>query len=138
MRWPSPLQLLMAQAVIGFSTIFYVAHSGPVTHEVVTTQVVKRVEKVERIVIPKPSSVKYAPLDDPKKACHGAPVVITNIFAAGWQGQSKDDTGVNTWLTVRPAGDEYTVQCYLGGDNTSSWHVGDIISLPAGNLAGAN
>jgi len=104
-----------------------------VTIQHITTH--RTVEKIERVVVPIPPKRSYPPVKNPKDACTGSPAVIVSLTVAGWQGQAKDDKSVNTWLTVRPAGDDFTVQCYMGGDYSESWHVGDLVSMPTGHLA---
>jgi hypothetical protein len=105
----------------------------PIEQRVNHIETVEKVVKIKQVFIPTPSDVKYPPLTDPAKACSGAPVVITSLDVSHSQA---DDKGMYTWLTVRPAGDAYTVQCNMGGDYSGSWHVGDLVSLPSGKVTG--
>lgn len=102
----------------------------PVQREVI--EEVVKVEKIKKVVIPIPSDVKYPPLKKPSDVCHGAPGVIEKIEIAGSQ---ENDNAKYTWLTLRPAGDIYIVQCYLSGDYSNSMHVGDLVSIPQGKLS---
>jgi hypothetical protein len=104
----------------------------PEHRNVIETKEVRVVQKIEKVVIPKPSNVKYEPLKNPDEACHGAPVVITTMSIAPAQGADQN----YTWMSVRPVGDEYTVLCYLGGDYSDHWKVGDIVSMAGGKITG--
>lgn len=98
--------------------------------ETVTQEVVK-IEKVKQVVVPIPSDRTYAPLDDPKKACTGAPVVVAKLE----EQKQKDETWI-TFIAVRPAGDEYIVNCQINGAYGSWFKPGDIVSLPKGSVSG--
>jgi hypothetical protein len=105
---------------------------APIQKTIIKTVVTHRIDYVKRIVIPLPISRTYPPLKDAKLACSGVPVVITAMDVVAPQEGNQN----YTWLTVRPAGDPYTVQCYVEGDYLNMWHVGDLVSLTTGHLAG--
>jgi len=92
---------------------------------------VVRVERVERVVAPIPSTRTYPSLTDPKLACSGAPVKIVWMEAQ----RMKEDNWV-TFFSVRPLGDEYEVPCQIDGFYGETWKVGDIISIPEGSVSG--
>jgi hypothetical protein len=106
------------------------AQLTPTKHEVV--RVVKRVVKVERVIVPRPAKRTYPSLANPKDACTTAPVEIMALSVAGTK---RDDKDTNTWLGVRPLGDDYIINCAMGGDYSFSFHVGDIVVVN-GRLAG--
>lgn len=105
----------------------------PIEQRVNHIETVEKVVKIKQVVIPVPADVKYPSLDDPKKVCHGAPGIIVRMQVSGSEGGDKDHQ--YTWLTMRPAGDAYTVACYMGGDNSDTFHEGDLVALVGGKIA---
>ena len=98
-----------------------------VTKVTEVTRVAKKVQRVETVEYKPVKLVDAPPLDDPKKACHGAPVRIVKMHI-GATDNGKGDQPV-TWLTVMPVGDAYTVTCQIEGDYGVLWSPGMVIRL---------
>lgn len=94
-------------------------------------QEVITVQRIEQRVVPVPSDRVYPPLDDPAKACTGAPVVIVKLVV-----EEREGGGWSSFFTVRPAGDDYLVSCYMAGAMSELMSEGDLVALPKGELAG--
>lgn len=87
-----------------------------------------------KVIVPLALKNRYGPLQTADRACHGAVVRIVAMDVAASQAAKE---GIkNTWLTVRPLADDYTVQCYMSGDYSYGMHVGDIVALPGGHVSG--
>lgn len=102
----------------------------PVHQTVVVDHVTREVQHVTRMIHWVPPKVTYKPLANPKDACHGAPVYIVHKFESG--SNDEQDKMTYTWMTVRPAGDEYEVACYKEGGY--SFEEGDLVSLLGGKV----
>jgi hypothetical protein len=122
-------------AALAISAANILARLIPIEQRINHIQTYQKVVKVKQVVIPVPTDVKYPTLDDPKKVCHGAPGIIVRMSIAGSESGDKDRK--YTWLTMRPAGDAYTVACYMDGNNSDTFHEGDLIALVGGKVAGS-
>jgi len=85
---------------------------------------VKRTVVIKRVVAQR----SYPALKDPQDACRGAPSIINKIVVTDQSTDSKKKEWTS-WLTLRPAGDDYLVYCKKGGATGDMWKDGDLIRL---------
>lgn len=118
--------IIMCFVISGVTIALTIMPVDRPVHQVVTTTYRK---VIKQVIVP---ATNYPPLKNYADACKGHPVYI--VYKSEAESQSAKKKGyIRSWFTVRPAGDNYTVACNMGG--AYDWQPGDLVILN-GELTG--